>query len=181
MPTIEILTVETVERDTGITRHAEIEITEAGTTYAWRVGGLPTEGDLQTVLDARADTLWRQASARAESPDPVQSNARRLRDYARLAANNTAEIRGLYIATIDLDIASEDGTGPRFTSVAGIVNGWGAGLRTRFHAGFNAEYGVDAEAIGLQNLTGAQRAQYLQYARSWAAMYSTLVVWASMS
>lgn len=180
MPTVEIIQNEQVDVDGETRRRLHLHVSDAGETYTY-LAIVPDGDDIQAMLDARADELWRQASARGESPDPVQSNARRLRDYARTVENNAAEIRALYIATADLDAAGEDATGARFTSVAGVVNDWRSALQDRFHAGFNAEYGVDVGSIGLQNLTGPQRAQYLQYARSWATMYATLLAWASLS
>ena len=43
----------------------QIIITNAGQSYTWYVGGLPLTGDLQPILDARFDELWRAASERA--------------------------------------------------------------------------------------------------------------------
>lgn len=46
-------------------RAVKISIQNGQIIYLWHVGGLPLEGDLQPILDARFDELWTAASKRA--------------------------------------------------------------------------------------------------------------------
>ena len=57
--TIQILDTKITTDDIGqdTARHSEIIITNDLTSFLWRVGGLPLEGDLQTILDARETEL----------------------------------------------------------------------------------------------------------------------------
>lgn len=51
--TIEIVNTATIED----TRQVTIILTTNGSSYLWNVGGLPLEGDLQTILNAREAEL----------------------------------------------------------------------------------------------------------------------------
>jgi len=59
--------IEIIEtRIIGNIRAVDIIITNAGQSYFYRVGSLPIEGDLQTVLEAREAELWPLAQADAQ-------------------------------------------------------------------------------------------------------------------
>lgn len=55
---IQILSILTSEYEGTVTRHADIIISDSGTAYLWAVGGLPAEGDLLAILEAREAELW---------------------------------------------------------------------------------------------------------------------------
>lgn len=55
---IQILSIGISTTDIGQCRHADIIISDGDTAYLWAVGGLPVEGDLLTILEAREAELW---------------------------------------------------------------------------------------------------------------------------
>lgn len=61
--TIEILETKTIETEGYTSRHTLIVIKDNGNSYLWNVGGLPVEGDLQTILNAREAELLAAAIA----------------------------------------------------------------------------------------------------------------------
>jgi hypothetical protein len=69
--TIEILRTQTdILEPTGETfRSVEIIITNGAESYLWSRGGLPAEGDLQTILEAEESRLWREAQAGGRAVD----------------------------------------------------------------------------------------------------------------
>lgn len=54
---IQILSIGISTTDIGQYRHADIIISDGDTAYLWAVGGLPVEGDLLTILEAREAEL----------------------------------------------------------------------------------------------------------------------------
>lgn len=77
---IEILKVKIIVNDDGLpsVRHADIIISDGNDSYLWGVGGLPLEGDLQAILDARFDELWAAASVRRRPVDLYEITAKRV-------------------------------------------------------------------------------------------------------
>lgn len=70
--TIEIIETRVVtDLETGGTsaRLVEIIISSNGDSYLWTVGGLPVEGNLQTILDGREAELLAAAQAGGRSAD----------------------------------------------------------------------------------------------------------------
>lgn len=60
---INILSIQTIEVDDRQYRHADIIISDGESAFLWGVGGLPAEGDLQAILEAREAELWTAAQA----------------------------------------------------------------------------------------------------------------------
>lgn len=98
--TIEILTTRIIETEETTTRYVEIAISDNGNTYLWSVGGLPTEGDLQTILDAREVELLQAASNTGQANTPELTERR---DFSGLEQDITNELVwiGDTLATID--------------------------------------------------------------------------------
>jgi hypothetical protein len=99
---IEILSVQShTEPLTGETfRHVEIIISDNGNAYLWAVGGLPAEGDLQAILDAREVELLQAASNTGQANTPELTERR---DFSGLEQdiNNELVWIGDTLATID--------------------------------------------------------------------------------
>lgn len=93
MPTIEIVS-ERIDNENEI-KTADIEITDAGTTYAWRVGGIPIAEDTQTHLDSRVDELWRVAEQKGEPVDTLAQQPTRalLKAFALLVLDELNTLR----------------------------------------------------------------------------------------
>lgn len=81
--TIEILStsIATNEFDGIITRYADFIITSGETAYLWGAGGLPAEGDLQAILEAREAELWTAAQVVGR---PVLAGHRAKIDFSKL-------------------------------------------------------------------------------------------------
>lgn len=96
----------------GTERVASIAIDNGGPRYFWEVGGLPIEGDLQPVLDARFDELWAGASAAAEPVPAVIS----LRGEAKQFLRDNPQARLLIeLDGPDLEAAIENRTSAQET------------------------------------------------------------------
>jgi hypothetical protein len=74
----------------GVTRTTAIVITGGSNSYLWSVGGLPPEGDLQTLLDAREAELLAEAIAAGVEPNAPEVEERR--DFAGLEADIAGEL-----------------------------------------------------------------------------------------
>jgi hypothetical protein len=78
---IEILETEfefDIDDGTPHSRYAQIAITNGGTTYEWARGGLPLEGDLQSILDAEEAQLLAAATEASRLFDPYELTERRV-------------------------------------------------------------------------------------------------------
>jgi hypothetical protein len=93
--TIEILSTQTHSDPlTGETsRTAAIVITSGGDSYLWQVGGLPAEGDLQAILEAREAELLAAAIAAGVIPNAPEVGERL--DFAGLLADIAGELAWL--------------------------------------------------------------------------------------
>jgi hypothetical protein len=67
---IKILDIRIIE---GTLRHANIIISVGDESYLWAIGGLPLEGDLQTILDGREAELWAAAQTANIAPASYQA------------------------------------------------------------------------------------------------------------
>lgn len=71
--------IEIVEtRRIGDIRAVDIVITNSGQSYMWTEGGLPPEGDLQTLLDTREAEIWAKAQLDARPVDLYEVAPRRV-------------------------------------------------------------------------------------------------------
>jgi hypothetical protein len=61
----------TTEFEKVVTRAVEIVIDDGQDAYFWRVGGLPENGDLLPLLEARETQLFAAAQARGDVFDPL--------------------------------------------------------------------------------------------------------------
>jgi hypothetical protein len=122
---IQILSVQSnTEPLTGeTTRHAEIIITSGGSdSYLWSVGGLPAEGDLQAILEAREAELLAAAIAAGVEPNAPEVEERI--DFAGMEADIATELA--WIGTARTDIASGItllDSGATLAQTRGVVKG----------------------------------------------------------
>lgn len=68
---IQIISIQQVgdtSPDDALTRSVSIIISQNSESYEYAVGGLPLDGDLQPILDARFDELWQGAKERGSIP-----------------------------------------------------------------------------------------------------------------
>lgn len=78
--TIEILQTQIINAVSGEPAYRAVEITVSDgiNTYLWRVGGLPLEGNLQAILDAREAELWTVAQAGGRTVDLYELTLKRV-------------------------------------------------------------------------------------------------------
>jgi len=81
-------------------RHANIIITDKGNTYKLGVGGLPLEGDLQTILEAREAELLSDAVQRNQLPTLDEST---IADAKQFYADNTNAKLLFELPQVDLE------------------------------------------------------------------------------
>lgn len=74
---IEIINTQIITTVEGVTtRHCDIIISQNGVSYLWAVGGLPLEGDLQAILNAREAELWAAAQVNGKLLSTTEKEAK---------------------------------------------------------------------------------------------------------
>lgn len=66
---IEILSISVNEFEGVVTRHTDFIISDGQAAYLWSAGGLPPDGDVQTLLEAREAELWAAARVAGRAVD----------------------------------------------------------------------------------------------------------------
>jgi hypothetical protein len=95
------------DSDTGlpVSRTANIYLTDGSSAFMYNIGGLPLEGDLQTVLNGMEAELW--AAAVTEGRLPTPKEAAKADRLIYLTANpGSKQIFTLSLADVELQVGA---------------------------------------------------------------------------
>lgn len=129
------------------------------------------QADIETVI-ANLDMSQR---SRKEANEAVAAAADAIREQRELARNYADDIKTLFVALIEADVAGDTADG-RFMRIRDAVAGAETEFANRFKAALESETGINIDALRILNLSLSQKQDLNAFASRFVTRLGVLLI-----